>query len=410
MGRLVVTLIFTFVAFAQTASAADPQLDWSLFRGTSEHDSGKASAVDRWGNVWTVGWTTGAFPSHDNAGMNDGFLASYSHEPCRSFSAVQWGDKNNNQPVSVAVDLLGYVHVVGTNHPPDSSIGFYRKFDPLGRLCWENEIKFGEPTWVRSCISDGCFGALISGWASKGSNLFSFVRRYDKCGREVWTTYLAEKPDEKAQAQSLALHSSGDVLVAGYTRGRLDGEPTNGTRDGFVARLSHDTGTVDWIRRSKHPGRDYSFGVCADRKGRIYVAGEFRKSDVPVEPGEDESIDTDQLPANENDVLVTGYSWMIDVINGDGSHIREIKPGYSGAARDLVIARDGTLMVAGSYRFAQFNPDTGDILWIGHHGSNSVSVTRDNGEGVYLTGWAKQHRGQPSLGHRDLFVDKYSVR
>ena len=232
--RQLFPILMSFMLFQQSGFGADPELEWSLFRGTMGQDSGQATAIDRWGNVRITGSTSGAFPGHSNEdGKLDGFLATYTHEPCRSFSAKQWGGAGHDNANSIAVDLLGYVHIVGHSSPaPNPTTGFYRKYDPLGRLCWEKQIDIGKNPRATACISDGCMGVLVTGFAYSdhdANGIFTFVRRYDRCGKELWTTRLGDAPGEKPSAtrgNSLARLSNGDVLVAGSVWRRLDGEPT----------------------------------------------------------------------------------------------------------------------------------------------------------------------------------------
>jgi hypothetical protein len=73
-------------------------------------------------------------------------------------------------------------------------------------------------------------------------------------------------------ATSIALDPTGNILVAGYTRGNIDGSGNAGIDDLFVVKLGPD-GTRLWARQLGSSAMDQAWSVAGDTAGNVYVAG-----------------------------------------------------------------------------------------------------------------------------------------
>ncbi|MDQ7909819.1 alpha/beta hydrolase-fold protein [Phytohabitans sp. ZYX-F-186] len=96
-----------------------------------------------------------------------------------------------------------------------------------------------------------------------------FVARFTATGELAWLTQLgdATKAD---RFYGLTAAPDGGVYVAGYTSGALAG-PSAGDKDVILARIGPD-GTVAWTRQLGGAGEDKGYAVAADAGG-AYVAG-----------------------------------------------------------------------------------------------------------------------------------------
>ena len=77
----------------------------------------------------------------------------------------------------------------------------------------------------------------LDGNTSAGSNDL-FVVKYNSSGTKQWTKQLGTSSTELAEG--IATDSSGNVYVAGYTYGGLDGYTNAGNRDLFVVKYNSD--------------------------------------------------------------------------------------------------------------------------------------------------------------------------
>ena len=96
-----------------------------------------------------------------------------------------------------------------------------------------------------------------------------FVARFTAAGERVWLTQLgdATKAD---RFYGLAAAPDGGVYVAGYTSGALAGTSA-GDKDVVLARVGAD-GAVAWSRQLGGAGEDKAYAVAAGPSG-VYVAG-----------------------------------------------------------------------------------------------------------------------------------------
>jgi hypothetical protein len=95
------------------------------------------------------------------------------------------------------------------------------------------------------------------------------VARFTATGERVWLAQLgdAAKAD---RFYGLAAAPDGGAYVAGYTSGALAG-PSAGDKDVVLARIAPD-GAVAWTRQLGGTGEDKAYAVAADASG-VYVAG-----------------------------------------------------------------------------------------------------------------------------------------
>jgi hypothetical protein len=72
---------------------------------------------------------------------------------------------------------------------------------------------------------------------------------------------------------SVATDANGNVYVAGYTTGGLDGNTLTGTQDFFVTKYD-SSGVKQYTRQMGVAGQgSYSRSVATDASGNVYVAG-----------------------------------------------------------------------------------------------------------------------------------------
>ena len=83
----------------------------------------------------------------------------------------------------------------------------------------------------------GYTGGGLNGNTNQGSNDI-FLAKYSPEGTMLWTKQPGTAGDD--QARSLVIDSIGDAFVAGYTEGELDGNQNQGGRDLFLMKYSAD--------------------------------------------------------------------------------------------------------------------------------------------------------------------------
>ncbi len=197
---------------------------WTLQTGTTSDDVAYAVAADSAGNSYIAGATAGSF-AYTNQGGSDAFVAKYDSTGTLVWSR-QLGTAAQDVAYGVAVDGSGNVFIAG---------------------------------YTEAAMYTNYYGGLDV-----------FLAKYDSSGTRQWIVQLGTAQDEAATG--LAVDSSGNVYMAGYTTGALDGVSNLGGQDAWAAE--YDTnGNQVWLQQFGTPNDDVAFGVAVDSSGNVDVAG-----------------------------------------------------------------------------------------------------------------------------------------
>jgi len=257
----------------------DGTVRWTRQFGTNATDEALGVATDASGNVYVVGRTLGALVG-DSAGSADAFVRSYASDGTLRWTR-QFGTSSSDVATGVATDASGNVYAVGSTGGAlegDSAGGFdafVRSFDGDGTVRWTRQFGTSggdSASGVASDASGNVYVAGRTGGALEGPNagfFDAFVRSFDGDGTVRWTRQFGTSSDD--DASGVETDASGNVYVAGWTGGALEGNNPIST-DAFVRSFDGD-GTVRWTRQFGTSGSDRAAGVATDVSGGVFVAG-----------------------------------------------------------------------------------------------------------------------------------------
>ncbi|MEX2535530.1 MAG: SBBP repeat-containing protein, partial [Trueperaceae bacterium] len=193
----------------------------------------------------------------------------------------QFGTDATDRPTGVASDVSGNVFVTGSTSGAliGTSAGnadvFVLQLDSDGKVLWTHQ--FGTDTLDTSTgvASDASGNVIVAGFtngaldgASAGS-VDAFVRKLDGGGTPLWTQQFGTSASDSATG--VASDVSGNVIVAGNTSGALEGSNA-GSRDVFVRKLDV-AGTPLWTQQFGTDASDRPTGVASDVSDNVIVAG-----------------------------------------------------------------------------------------------------------------------------------------
>ena len=100
-----------------------------------------------------------------------------------------------------------------------------------------------------------------------------FVTKYDSSGVKQYTRQLGVA-GQGTDGRSVATDANGNVYVAGWTKGGLDGNTLTGTQDAFVIKYN-SSGVKQYTRQLGVAGqRTLGKSVATDATGNVYVTGD----------------------------------------------------------------------------------------------------------------------------------------
>ncbi|MBI4310832.1 MAG: SBBP repeat-containing protein [Chloroflexi bacterium] len=160
---------------------------WTRQFGSGQDDYGYGVAADSFGNVYVAGWTGGTLPLQASAGGADAFLRKYDASGNVVWTS-QFGTSGNDAGYSVSADNFGNVYIVGyTSGALPGQIGagdidaFLRMYGTAGNYVWTRQFGSSahDEAWGVSADNFGnvyavgwTFGALPGQISAGGINAF----------------------------------------------------------------------------------------------------------------------------------------------------------------------------------------------------------------------------------------------
>jgi uncharacterized delta-60 repeat protein len=265
---------------------------WHRFIGSEQYDSGRAIAVDSWGNIYVAGTSdyTWGWPVHPHTGENDAFAVKLRNNGERQWNTFM-GAEDNDYGRAIAVDSSGNVYVAGTS---DASWGvplhpytgghdvFVAKLNSLGERQWHTFMgsewyDYGSAIAVDSSGNVYVAGISREPWGTPvnahAGGIDAFAAKLNSFGVRQWHTFMGSGGSDYGYA--IAVDSNGSVYVAGtsYDTWGTPVHPHTEKDDAFAAKLNFN-GTRLWHTFMGSERYDYGYAIAVDSNGSVYVTGD----------------------------------------------------------------------------------------------------------------------------------------
>jgi hypothetical protein len=268
---------------------------WVNLLGTSSSDKGEGIAVDSGGNSYLTGSTEGHLDGEINAGQSDIFIAKYDAAGNKQWVRLLGSSLDENELLydygkGIAVDSGGNSYVTGnTEGDLDGEINagqsdiFIAKYDTDGNKQWVRLL--GTSSWdYGECIAvDSSGNSYVTGYTNEELDEQDyegegdiFIAKYDTNGNKQWVRLLGTPSLDRGSC--IAVDSGGNSYITGHTAGNLDGQMKIGSYDIFIAKYDTD-GNKQWVRllgsslEDDEDLNDYGKGIAVDSGGNSYIAG-----------------------------------------------------------------------------------------------------------------------------------------
>lgn len=206
----------------------------------------------------------------------------------------QWGDTVATYGYSVATDSNNNIFVTGrTSGVLDGNAFqggadiFLTKWNVDGSKAWTKAWGTASSDFGYSVAVDGNGNIFVTGYTAgdldgntNAGDDDIFLTKWNANGTKSWTKQWGSSLEDRGLA--VVSNSAGDIYVAGYTTGALDGNANlctaacgsspNDVHDYFLTKWNAD-GTKAWTKQWGTSGWDQVNGVAIDGIGNIFVTG-----------------------------------------------------------------------------------------------------------------------------------------
>jgi hypothetical protein len=274
--------------FALIRIDGDGTVVWQKQYGTPENDYGYGVAVDGTGGVLTVGHTYGLV-AETLTGSKDAVVFKFDMDGTLQWSRQLSNDEGDGATalkgvygIAVGSDAADNVYIAGmtTGNLPDNTANgeydlFLAKYSALGDRQWVRQYGSTAADAMRAMSVTGAGTVYLTGHtrgtlADQTAGLADvFLSTFDAGGVQRWTRQIGTTANDYGTA--VAVDSSGDIHLGGYTLGALAGDQV-GDSDLFVIKSDGD-GTILSQRQFGSSASDTLRALHCDGSNSLYLTG-----------------------------------------------------------------------------------------------------------------------------------------
>jgi hypothetical protein len=252
---------------------------WERHLGTPDNEFGLSLAVDRLGNAYVGGSTTGDLTGGGKHGY-DPFIAKYDTNGALAWLRQYADPALNPYPESMSISP-GHGIYLGFGGTIDGGLA---RLDEAGQLLWFQKPNYSSApslhTDIYGVTSDtegSVYAAGISNFAyTNGSGFIGgkgVVAKHGIDGALIWSQAIPTI--SQSSASDVTLDSQGNIYICGGTS-RVVGGADAGDTDAFWAKFS-PTGNLLWFETWGTEFSESASGLAVDQAGRVFVvATQFR--------------------------------------------------------------------------------------------------------------------------------------
>lgn len=261
--------------------AGDGTLLWNAQFGTSDAEMVGDLTRDDDGNVYLAGYSTGSL-GDDNAGSSDAFVAKYAGNGAQLWIR-QVGSSDSDYGRRVAVDRDGNVYLVGATsgafakpNREHNDDGWIVKFAPSGTELWRRQLGTKDTDTAWGVATDRQGNVFVGGYTTGAfagkshGNFDGWLIKLDETGQQIWRRQFGSA--EFDAIITMTTDAAGNVFLGGVTQGTFAGNHRGGLRDAVVIAYDPD-GRQTWRRQIGSEGDDNANGITTDAAGNVYVIG-----------------------------------------------------------------------------------------------------------------------------------------
>ena len=348
------------------------ETDWvARFNGALNRDDyAKAIAVDADGNSYVTGESCALVDEIGGCYATQWATVKYDPYGNQLWAATFNGDYRwSNQPNAIAVDQSNNVYVTGSSDFDYATV----KYSPAGNQIWVARYSGLGPGFINephALALDSSGNVYVTGSSQAANGLSDYATiKYNSSGSQAWVARYNGPGNAADDARAIKLEPTGNVYITGGSTG------ASGYLDYATLKYSA-SGSQLWLARYDGPGGgdDDAKGLAVDSSGNVHVTGyslgaatnydyatiKYNTSGNPIWVARyDGPVQTDDQAAaialdSVGNVYVTGASW------GNGTNVDYATIQYNANGNQTWVARyDG--FGAGDYATAIALDSSGNV-------------------------------------------------
>jgi Beta-propeller repeat len=384
-------------------------------------------AIDSAGSVYAVGFTNGDLDGQTRTGLIDMYITKYDSLGAKQFTRMlgaMWGaDRRTAHAHAVATDSNNNVYVVGyTGGSFDGNnwLGIWNmflvKFDSDGNKIFSATFGASAYTYPTDITIDASDNIYVTGYETGsfgGAPIGSkdlFLAKFDTNGNQAFVKKLGVS-SKVVMPQSIVSDTSGNVYVAGYTSGNLNGETLNGSADIFVVKFDA-AGNVLLTRLFGVSGAVFTNSdMAVDTSGNFYVTGYTSKTFDGVTPTG--LLDTFLVMYDSAGTKVSTKMYGVAGAYVQGMAIKADSIGNVYITGSTSTGLDGNSLAGNSDAFLLKYDSSGVAEFASQLGASGGSpsgraIAIDSSDNIFISGNTDRGLdGNSMTGTQDFFISKY---
>lgn len=329
----------------------------------------------------------------------------------------------DTQGQGVAIDSLGYVYITGYSTGALNgaaligySDAFLVKYDPSGNLVWSKHLGASSQQTVGQKVAvDGSGNLYVAGYTSGGLNgnpapggQSYFVAKYQNDGTLLWV----QQAGTYAAANAVAADATGNVYISGNTTSGLNGNAQTGSYDYFVGKYDPN-GTLLWLKQLGVSGNQaFANAVGVDTTGNVFVGGATKGGLA----GNTQSGQFDYVIAKYD--ANGNFLWLKQAGASSGittaTNLAMDVAGNAFVVGATTVGLDGNSEMSNQDYYVAKYDTNGTLLWLQQLGvaatyAGAMGATTDAAGDVVVSGFTNAGlAGNTVAGSQDSFVAKYN--
>jgi hypothetical protein len=336
--------------------------------------------------------------------------------------AWQFGTSGVESPRGVTVDSSGNAYITGYtegtlagNTSAGSYDAFIAKYDLSGNQIWVKQ--FGTSLFdVSSGVAvDSSSNAYITGYTlgtfagntSAGGNDV-FVAKYDSSGNQIWVKQFGTTSSDFGNG--IAVDSSGNTYITGGTSDTFSGNTNAGNYDVFVAKYD-SSGNQVWVKQFGTSSSDFGSGIAVDSSGNAYIAGQTNGTFAGNTNAGSADMFIAKYDSSGNQVWVKQFGTS----SGDfGSGIAVDASGNTYTTGYTEGALAGNISAGSADMFIAKYDTSGNQVWVKQFGTSSSDfgsgIVVDSSGNAYIAGQTNgTFAGNTNAGGNDAFLVRFDL-